>query len=125
MRDDGSMTTPSPVRVRRTWDLVLTIVLLVLLAVVSVVAAVAAFGLGFSDSCGASTVCDYDRIGEGFIVGIVAPLAIGFIALVVTIVTLIRRRLSFWIPLLGIMLAVGAEVAAYVWAYGNNVPMLG
>ena len=126
MRHDGSMTTQLPVRQRRIWDLVLTIVLLVLLVIVSAAVALLGFGLAFAgDSCGASSVCDYDRIGTGLLVGIAAPLVIGVIALVATIVALVLRRLSFWIPAAGMLLAVLAEVGAWVWATGGVVPMVG
>lgn len=120
------MTTQSPARPRRTWDLALSIVLLVLLMVVSAAAAVMGLGLAFvGDSCGASSVCDYDRIGTGLMVGIAAPLVIGSLALVATIIALVLRRLSFWIPVAGMLLALVAEVGAWVWATGGVVPMVG
>jgi hypothetical protein len=118
------MATQSPVRQLRMWDLILTIILLIVLVIVSVVAAFAAVGLAFAgDSCGASSVCDTERIAEGFIGGIAAPLVVGFVTLVVTIVALVLRRLSFWIPLVGIVLALAAEVAAWAWAIGGVVPI--
>jgi hypothetical protein len=118
------MSTQSGVRKSRTWDLILSIILLILLLIVSAVAAFAAVGLAFAgDSCGASSVCDYDRIAEGFMAGIVAPLVVGFVALVVTVVMLILRRLAFWIPLVGIVLAIAAEVAAWAWAISGVVPI--
>lgn len=106
------------------WDLILTIVLLILLLVISVVAAVAGLGLAMAgDGCGASSVCDTGRIAEGFLAGISVPLVIGFVALVVTIITLVLRRLSFWIPLVGILLVIASEAAAWAWANSGIVPM--
>ncbi|MFC5791078.1 hypothetical protein ACFPPE_14575 [Agromyces tardus] len=98
-------------RVRRpviVWDLVLTIVLLLLMVGAGFVLFFLAFFLAFaSDSCGASSVCDSDRIATGMLLAIVLPVALGLIALVAAVVMLVLRRLAFWIPLVGIGLMVG------------------
>lgn len=90
------------------WDLVLTIVLLVVMIGAGFVLFFLAFFLAFaSDSCGASSVCDSDRIATGMLLAIVLPPALGLIALVAAVVMLVLRRLAFWIPLVGIALMVG------------------
>lgn len=104
------------------WDLILTIILLIVLLIVTVLAALAGLGVAMAgDSCEASSVCDYERVAEGFLAAVSLPLVIGFLALVATIVTLVLRRLSFWIPLVGILLAIAAEVGAWAWATGGVV----
>ncbi len=109
------MTTPQPAaiaasdaRPRRTWDLVLSIVLLVLAAGLGLLMfALAPFLVMASDSCGASTVCDSGQIAAGFLVAWIGPVAVVVAGIVATIVLLVLRRLAFWIPLASSALAIG------------------
>ncbi|WP_231918771.1 MULTISPECIES: hypothetical protein [unclassified Leifsonia] len=105
---------PPPAPARRpvvVWDLVTSIILLVFAVVVAAILTFAAFFLAFaSDPCGASTVCDTDRMGIGFVIALFGPGVVTLITVVVTVVLLIVRRISFWVPIAGILLAVGAWV---------------
>ncbi|TDP98683.1 hypothetical protein AXZ95_2585 [Leifsonia sp. 115AMFTsu3.1] len=93
------------------WDLVTSIILLVFAVVVAAILTFAAFFLAFaSDPCGASTVCDTDRMGVGFVIALFGPGVVTLITVVVTVVLLIVRRISFWVPIAGILLAVGVWV---------------
>lgn len=106
-------------RRRRVWDVVLTIVLLLLGAGVAVVGSVMALFIAFlADGCGAVN-CDYERLNLGLWVALTGPWVTWAIALVVSIVLLVRRRLAFWMPLLGIVLTVG------VWFLGAWVASTG
>lgn len=105
---------PPPAPARRpvvVWDLVTSIILLVFAVVVAAILTFAAFFLAFaSDPCGASTVCDTDRMGIGFVIALFGPGVVTLIMVVVTVVLLIVRRISFWVPIAGILLAVGVWV---------------
>lgn len=104
---------PQP-RARRpviVWDLVTSIILLVIAIVIAAILTFAAFFLAFaSDPCGASTVCDTERMGAGFFIALFGPAVVTLIAVVATVVLLIVRRISFWVPIAGILLAVGVWV---------------
>ncbi|BDZ55002.1 hypothetical protein [Agromyces marinus] len=90
------------------WDLVLTIALLVLMTGIGFVLFFMSFFLAFAgDSCGASSVCDFDRMGTGMLVAIIGVPAIGVLALVAAILMLVLRRIAFWVPLAGIVLMAG------------------
>jgi heme/copper-type cytochrome/quinol oxidase subunit 2 len=101
------MATPEPTSQHRpviVWDLILTIVFLV----ISVVLAVAMMGFGFlsnftADSC--ETPSCFSTVATGSTIAIVTPLLIVLIALVVAIVRRAKRRIAFWVPLVGIALS--------------------
>jgi uncharacterized BrkB/YihY/UPF0761 family membrane protein len=105
---------PAP-RARRpviVWDLVTSIILLVVAVVVAAVLTFAAFFLVFaSDPCGASTVCDTDRMGAGFLIALFGPAAVTLVTIAVSVVLLVLRRVAFWVPIVGILLAAGVWVA--------------
>ncbi|MFC4827955.1 hypothetical protein ACFPER_04075 [Agromyces aurantiacus] len=108
---DGSMVETSAPAKRPVivWDLVLTIVLLVLMAGLGFVLFFFSFFLAFaSDSCGASSVCDTDLIATGMLVAMTLPIGVGVLALVAAIIVLVLRRVAFWIPIVGVVLMVGA-----------------
>ena len=110
-------------RPRRIWDLVLTIVLLVVYLVVTALGSFLGFFLVFaSDSCGASSVCDYDRIGTGITVAAYGVWAPVLIVVIVSIVLLALRRLAFWVPLVGILLTIGLVVTGGVLVFGGATP---
>ena len=94
------------------WDLVTSVVLLVVSIVVAAALTFAAAFLVFaSDPCGGSTVCDTNRMGVGFFVAFIGPAAVTVVALIAAIVLLVRRRVSFWVPIVGILLAAAVWVA--------------
>lgn len=95
------------------WDLVTSIILLVFAVVVAAVLTFAAFFLVFaSDPCGSATACDTDRMGVGFLIALLGPAAVTLVAVIAAVVLLVLRRVSFWVPLVGILLAVGVWVGA-------------
>ncbi|WP_285115233.1 hypothetical protein [Leifsonia sp. fls2-241-R2A-40a] len=111
---------PAPRRPVIVWDLVTSIILLVLAVVVAAVLTFAAVFLVFaSDPCGGSTVCDTGRMGAGFFVALLGPGAVTLVAIVAAIVLLVRRRVSFWVPLAGILLSAG------MWAAGAALVVSG
>jgi hypothetical protein len=87
---------------------------IVLLAVEALIAAALTFGSFFlvfaSDPCGASTVCDTGRMGVGFFIALLGPGAVTVIAVIVAVILLVLRRIAFWVPIVGILLAVGVWV---------------
>lgn len=105
------MTETAALRPRRTWDVVLTIILLLLAIVVTIIASFLGVFLAFaSDSCVVND-CNYDQIGAGMYVaigGVWLPLVA---SIVVAILRLARRRLAFWVPLAGIALIAGVFAA--------------
>ena len=116
--------TAQPLPARRRWDLVLTIVLLVLHTGFVLVASTAGFFLAFAgDSCGASSVCNYDQIGTGMMVGVGGPVVVGLLTIGLAIIFLVRRRLAFWIPIAGSVLAIVVEAAAWAIASSAVVPL--
>ena len=105
------------------WDLVTTIVLLVLMIGAGLLASFLSFFLAFAgDSCGASSVCDYDRMATGMMVAMIGPLLVGLLALIAAIILLVLRRIAFWIPLLGILLIVGVFVGGFALTASGVVP---
>lgn len=102
-----------PAAVRRPWDVVLAIVLLVLLVCLAAVGAYAGvFLVMASDSCGSATVCSEERLSAGVLVAAVGPAVVTVVAIVSVVERLVRARLAFWPPL------VGMAVAVLVWAGG-------
>ena len=107
----GYAPPPAPRRPVVVWDLVTTIVLLVIGGGIAIGLTFFAFFLVFaSDPCGASTVCDTDRMSAGFFLALLGPGVVTGAAGIVAVVLLIRRRISFWVPLVGIVLAVGVWI---------------
>lgn len=120
----GSPLPPAPVAVtapgvRRTWDLVLTIVLLVLLIVPALIASYMAVFLVFAfDACSSDT-CN-DGLGTaGFFVAMIAPWAVLVVAAVVAIVLLVRRRPAFWVPLVALVLMALAWCGGAAIVFGS------
>ncbi|RIX30143.1 hypothetical protein [Amnibacterium setariae] len=111
------MTAPAvPARsggTRRTWDLVLAIVLAVLLlAAAAVLGFAGAFLVMASDSCGASVTCSTGRLTVGVLVAMIGPAVVAVATIVALVVRIVRARLAFWAPLVGLVVAV------LVWAGG-------
>jgi hypothetical protein len=113
-----------PARVRKTWDLILTIILLVLYVGGVVTASFAsAFVLAFSgDSCGAVT-CDYDQMAVGFAIAAVGVWVPVIVILIASIVLLVVRRVAFWIPIVGMLLTIGLVITGFAIAFAA-VPLV-
>lgn len=92
----------------RVWDLVLTIVLLLGTGCCTLL--LSYFGLFFamaSDACMGGNDCDADLIGWGVLVaagGVWLPFVV---AVVVSVVLLVVRRIAFWVPIAGLALSFG------------------
>ena len=105
----------------RTWDRVLTIVLLVLDVVLT--ALMSFFGLFLamaSDSCGVRD-CNTELLATGMMIGVGLPWLVLIVTVIVAIVVLVMRRLAFWIPIVGGVLIVASLVLGFVVA-GAGVP---
>ncbi|MFT4136878.1 hypothetical protein [Microbacterium sp.] len=99
---------PTPRPTARVWDIVLTSVLLLLLAALAAIVSYFGFFLAMaSDPCGA-VACDTTLIGIGMLTAVVLPWIVLVVVIVVSIVRLVRRRLSFWLPLAAVPLVVGS-----------------
>ena len=100
----------------RVWDIVLTIVLLIGLVIVTAFASFAGLFLVMaSDSCGVRD-CNVDFITAGWVVGTGLPWVVLIVTAIVSIVFMVRRKLAFYIPLLGAVGVVGSLVLGFVIA---------
>lgn len=105
------------------WDLVTTIVLLVLMVGAALLASFLSLFLAFAgDSCGASSVCDYDLMATGMMVAMIGPLLVGLLALIAAIIVLVLKRIAFWIPLVGILLIVGVFIGGFALTASGVTP---
>ena len=113
-----------PRRVRKTWDLVTTIILFVVYVFgLFFTSFLSAFALAFgSDSCGASSLCNSSQMGTGFAISVIGPWFPLLMVLVVSIVFLVTRRIAFWIPLAGIVLSILITVAGFVITFTAVTP---
>ncbi|BDZ45298.1 hypothetical protein [Naasia aerilata] len=106
----GALPALGPSRAKRplrTWDLVLSIVLLALdIALALLLMLFSAFSVMASDPCGSSVECNYDQMGVGLGIAFIAPIVITVLGIATTIVLLVLRRLAFWVPLVTMVLAV-------------------
>ena len=101
---------PRPVRV---WDVVLTIVLVIGSAVLAAAASLMGMFLVMaSDPCGART-CSSELITLGWLMGMILPWVAFLASTVVAIVLMVKRRLSFWVPLAGAAAIILSLVAAF------------
>jgi uncharacterized BrkB/YihY/UPF0761 family membrane protein len=104
----GYAVPPPGKRPMRTWDLVVTIVLLVLSGVLAAIMSFFGFFLAMAgDSCGARD-CNSDLIATGLMVAVALPWILLVVVAVVAIVLLVRRRLAFWVPLVGAVLIIAS-----------------
>ncbi len=90
------------------WDVVVTTVLLAVLAFVSFFVSVfGAFLVMASDPCG-STNCNNGLIGFGVLVAMGLPWVVLVATVVVAIVLMAKRRIAFWVALVGAPLVAGS-----------------
>ena len=92
----------------RAWDFFLTIFLIFLLLVLSVIFLVLGFGLGVSTiACADSdAVCNYDFISVGTLIVLIGVPLVALAGIVLSIVWIARRKLSFIMPLIASLLVV-------------------
>lgn len=108
---DAVSAAPEPTaanpRQRRTWDLVLTIVLLIGYLLGTLLVSFSSFFLAFAgDSCGASAVCDYDQMSAGMMVALYGVWIPALFVVIAAIVLLVLKRIAFWVPLAGGLLTI-------------------
>jgi hypothetical protein len=120
------MTTPSAAvpatsaRPRRTWDLVLSIVLLVLMCGLGLILfLVAPMMFMAGDPCGASVACDSGQIANGVLLAWLGPPVVILAGLIATVILLATARLAFWVPLVASGLAIGIFVLGAVLVVGG------
>ncbi|WP_243074211.1 DUF6264 family protein [Microbacterium sp. SS28] len=117
----GAPPSRPPRQPVQVWDIVLTIVFLVGLVVLTAFASFAGLFLVMaSDSCGARD-CSVELITTGWIVGTLLPWVVLIAAAIVSIVFMVKRKIAFYIPLLGAVGVAGALVLGFVIA-GAGVP---
>ncbi|MEQ1734922.1 MAG: hypothetical protein ABL886_00660 [Rhodoglobus sp.] len=107
----------------RGWDFFLTIFLLVMLLVLTGVFVIVGFGLGVSTlPCADSReACNYGVISVGTLTVMLGTPLVALAGIVVSVVWIARRKLSFFIPLI----ACGVSVALFalgVWLVDLAVP---
>lgn len=75
-----------------------------------------------SDSCGASSECDTDRIA----LGMMTPMAVCILFFVISLVMTIRRiaqgRPAWWVPILWTVLSFGGIILGFVVASSGVAP---
>ncbi|MGC5172677.1 DUF6264 family protein [Microbacterium sp. DT81.1] len=99
---------PAQKRPVRTWDIVVTVILLVLLGVLAFFMSFFGFFLAMaSDPCGA-VGCNTDLIATGMLTAVVLPWVFLLLAVVGAIVLLVLRRLAFWVPIAASPFLVGS-----------------
>ena len=105
----------------QVWDVVLTIMFLVGLVVLTAFASfMGLFLVMASDSCGARD-CSTELITVGWLVGTLLPWVVLIAAAIVSIVFMVKRKLAFYIPLLGAVGVGAALILGFVIA-GAGVP---
>lgn len=121
---DAPFTENTPEgRPPRTWDFFLTIFLLFLLLVLTAIFVVLGFGLGVSTiTCADSNLsCNYDFISVGALLVLIGVPLVALAGVIVSVVWIARRKLSFPIALIACLLSV-AVFAAGNWIVDLAVP---
>jgi hypothetical protein len=97
----------------KTLDVVVTIVLLVGDGVLAALASfMGMFLVMASDPCGVRE-CSDELITLGWLLGMILPWVAFVATAVVAIVLMVKRRLAFWVPLVGAALIVLSLVLAF------------
>lgn len=111
----GTASPPAPPvkRPTKTIDVVVTIVLLVADGVLAGLASIMGMFLAMaSDPCGAVT-CNTDLIMVGWLMGMILPWLAFIATAIVAIVLMVKRRLAFWVALVGAAVIVLSLVLAF------------
>jgi len=112
---------PVPPRPLIRWDLTLFVVLAAAAGTTAVALGVAGAGLSLlSDACSTED-CNDSMLAVAVLTAILAPLLVIIAATIVGVVRIRRRRVSFWVPLAGGVLAVAIWLAAAAVA-ASSVP---
>jgi len=93
----------------RTWDFLITLALTVLMLVLVVVLFLAALSGGIVNAPCSNVAegCNVALVGAGHQIGIWAPGAIALVTIVWSFVRVLRRKIGFWIALVGLGLMFG------------------
>lgn len=103
-------TTPAG-RPPRSWDFFLTIFLIFVLLVLTAIFVILGFGFGLSTiGCADSGGCNYNLISFGSLVVIVGVPVLALIGIVLSVIWIARRKVTFWIPLVASLATVGLFV---------------
>jgi uncharacterized BrkB/YihY/UPF0761 family membrane protein len=97
----------------RVWDLIITIILLVIDIVIAGFASLAGMFLVMgADACGVRD-CSTDLIVLGWLVGMILPWVALIVTAIVAIVFLLKRRITFWVPIVGAGLIIGSVILGF------------
>jgi hypothetical protein len=100
---------------RNVPDLVVTVVGFAITAVLGLGASFVGLMLVMaSDSCGTSSDCSTALIGLGVLIAVAAPWVCWVPALVLAIIRQTRRRLTWWLPVVGAVAYVPLAVIAFL-----------
>ncbi|GAA2055287.1 hypothetical protein GCM10009722_11990 [Williamsia deligens] len=83
---------------------------------VAVVGASAFFSMFYamaSDPCGSGTACNTGNIGWAYAVTDLGGMGVLLAASIVAVVLMVRRRIAFWVPLVGIAVHVGLMALSF------------
>jgi hypothetical protein len=107
----------------RTWDFFLTIFLIFVLLVLAVIFEFLGLGLAVSTiACADSSAsCNYDFISVGSLIAIIGVPLVTLAGLVLSIVWIARRKLSFLMPLIAVVAVVGVYLLGS-WIVDLAVP---
>lgn len=93
----------------RGWDFFLTSVFILVLLVLTGIFVTLGIGFGLN-TLGCSGGCDLDAIGIGAQVTTFGSPVVALIAIIVAVVFIARRKVAFWVPLVGILVIGGLYV---------------
>ena len=93
----------------RSWDFFLTIFFIFVLLVLTAIFVISALGFGVATiACADSSVeCNYDFISFGALFVLFGVPIVALAGIVISVVWIARRKLSFWVPLVACLLSVG------------------
>jgi len=111
------VTETEPRRPPRSWDFILTLVLILVMFLFVGAFALSTLTLSATNLACVDTgeTCSDNRVQIGQLISTYAPAAIALIVVIVSVVRLVRRRVAFWVPIVGIVLmsiafAVGTTI---------------
>lgn len=107
----------------RSWDFFLTVFFIFMLLLLTGIFVVLGFGNGFATlSCGDSAEsCNTTVISLGSLLAIIGAPLVAIAGIVVSVIWIARRKLSFWIPLAATALVVALFVVGS-WLVDQAVP---
>jgi len=111
-----SATEPKP---RRIWDLAVSIILMVVGAIVVVLMLVPSIFLPMV-SAGCGEGCNADQMQLGMVLAFVSPSVLMLVASIIGIVLIVQRKLSFWVVLLGLVLAIVAWFLSIIMVFSAS-----